>query len=166
MKNDWDERPLDYRNLLNPAFCGVILTKAAKDYGDLAGHGMPLSLMFLLLPLSMPAYIRDILPTNSASSLPAWVHEHPEVRVGLAEHARDLVDITRQSLLFCIQRRALVVSPEQLVSSVPRRLGASESLEQSSARIEEIVKRAKFIGRWFARSGEPGTIYFLLGLRP
>lgn len=73
MTNDWETRPLDHRHLLNPAFCGMLLTKATKEYVDLAGHGMPLSLMFLLLPLAVPSQVRAVLPTNSVSSFPAWV---------------------------------------------------------------------------------------------
>lgn len=86
--------------------------------------------------------------------------------MGLADHARELVDITRQSILFCIQRQALTVSSDQLVSPVPRRMGSSEELENLSPRIEEMVRKIKFVGRWLARSGEPVTIYFLLGLQP
>jgi hypothetical protein len=166
MANDWLQRPLDYRNLLNPAFCGVVLAKGAKEYAELAGHGMPLSLMFLLLPLTLSAEMRNILPTNSASSLTGWIHEHPEARIGLADHARESVNLTRQAILFCVQRRTLSVDADQLVSIVPYRMSASDALEESSPRIEDIIRRVKFLGRWFARSGEPATIFYLFGLRP
>ena len=166
MTNEWNLSPLDYRNLLNPAFCGLLLTRAAKEYEESSGRGMALPLMFLVLPLAVPSHVRSLLPTNSASSFPAWIHSHPEVRIGLAEHAREMVHLTRQAILFCIQRRALAISRDQLISSVPRRMSASDELERESPGVEEMVRKARFVGRWFARSGEATTIYYLLGIQP
>lgn len=166
MINDWETRPLDHRNLLNPAFCGVLLIKAAKEYEDLAGNGMPLSLVFLILPLVVPTQIRALLPTTSAASFPAWVHAHPEARLGLAANTREMIEVTRQAILFCVQRNALSVNAKQFVSAVPRKLSSSDALTNESARIDDMIRRSRFLGRWLARSGEPATIYFLLGLQP
>jgi hypothetical protein len=166
MTNDWLDRPSDHRSLHNPAFCGILLAKAAKDYEENAGHGMPLPLVFLILPLSTPTVFRASLPSNAAASIAAWVAEHPYVRVGLAESARKCVPLTREALLFCIQRRALAVNPAQYVSAVPRRISQTTSLETASSTTQEMISKARFLGRWFARSGGTSTIYFMLGLKP
>ncbi len=168
MINDWNERPSDYRRLLNPAFCGLLITRAVKDYEDLASQGMPLALCFLVLPMVIPTYLRDALPTVSTTSLPRWIHENPFIRVGLAHKARSLGQITRESLLFYLQRGALSVGEGEFVSAVPRKVSATGllELEKRSSSLGDLVEKARFVGRWFARSGEPTTIFFLLGIRP
>jgi ABC-three component (ABC-3C) system Middle Component 3 len=166
MASSWLDRPSDYRCLHNPAFCGILLARAAREYEDVAGHGMPLPLAFLILPLSTPTLFRASLPNNAAASIAAWVAEHPYVRVGLADSVRNSVALTREALVFCLQRRALAVNSAQLVSAVPRRIGSTAELERASSMTQEMIGKARFLGRWFARSGGTATIYFMLGLKP
>lgn len=166
MATSWLDRPSDHRILHNPAFCGILLARAAKEYEDTAGNGMPLPLIFLILPLSTPTLFRVSLPNNAAASIAAWIAEHPYVRVGLADSVRNSVALTREALLFCVQRRALAVNSAQFVSAVPRRISSTAELEKASSITQEIIGKARFLGRWFARSGATSTIYFMLGLKP
>jgi hypothetical protein len=166
MPISWLDRPGDYRRLHNPAFCGILLARAAREYEEVSGHGIPLPLVFLILPLSTPTLFRGSLPNNATASIAAWVAEHPYVRVGLAESVRNSVALTREALLFCLKRRAIAVNSAQFVSAVPRRIGSTAELEKASSMTQEMIGKARFLGRWFARSGETSTIYFMLGLKP
>src|SRR6266851_4029999 len=159
MSSNWKDRPADYRTLHNPAFCGILLARAAKDYEETAGHGMPFPLAFLVLPLSTPTAFRTLLPNNAAASIATWIAEHPHLRVGLAESVRNSVPLTREALLFCIQRRALTINEASHVSAVPRRISSTTELERASSTTEEMIGKARFLGRWFARSGAASTIY-------
>ena len=47
----WDQRPVEIRNLFNPAFCGLVLSRALHGYEDADARGMPFSLTLLVLPL-------------------------------------------------------------------------------------------------------------------
>src|SRR6185437_6037804 len=168
MTNLWSSRPADYRRLLNPAFCGRLVSRAVKGFEELAVEGMPLPLSFLVLPMVLPTTIREALPVLSTTSFPKWIHENPEVRVGFSRKVRSLSQVTREGLLFYLERRTLFIGSDQRVSSVPRRLSATglADLEKKSHLVTDMVNKARFVGRWFARSGEPSTIFFLLGLRP
>lgn len=166
MSSNWKDRPADYRTLHNPAFCGILLAKAAKDFEETVGHGMPFPLSFLILPLSTPAAFRSLLPTNAAASIATWIAEHPHLRIGLANSVRESVPLTREALLFCIQRRAIAIDEARQIRVVPRRIGSTATLERDSSTTQEMISKARFLGRWFARSGAASTIYFMLGLRP
>ena len=49
----WDERPIEIRNLFNPAFCGLLLFRALCGFEEEDNSGMPFSLTLLILPLSL-----------------------------------------------------------------------------------------------------------------
>jgi hypothetical protein len=166
MTVEWQLRPLDYRRFLNPAYCGLLMTRCIKDFEDSSRQGMPLALCFVVLPMVTATATRAVLPSYASTSFAGWLHDHPEVRVGLAARVRSLNQITRESLLFYIRRDALTITVEQRVSVVPRRVSSSDTLENASTAVSDMVEKARFLGRWFARSGDPATIYFLLGLRP
>jgi hypothetical protein len=166
MASNWLDRPSDHRSLHNPAYCGILLARAAKEFEDVAGHGMPLPLLFLILPLCTPTFFRTSLPNNAVASIAAWVAEHPYVRVGLADSVRKSVPLTRESLLFCLKRSVLSVDGGQRITAVPRRIASTEELEKASPVAQEMISKARFLGRWFARSGGTSTIYFMLGLKP
>ncbi|WP_414577239.1 three component ABC system middle component [Anabaena sp. CCY 9402-a] len=57
----WEQRPLEYANLLNPAFCSIILHNAIKGYQNEKKQGMPYPLLFLLLPLVLHNSTRNAL---------------------------------------------------------------------------------------------------------
>ena len=50
----WDQRPFEIRNLFNPAFCGLVLSRALHGYEEEDARGMPFSLTLLVLPALYP----------------------------------------------------------------------------------------------------------------
>lgn len=157
---DWSARPRDVAALLNPAFCGRLLQAAALDYGS---AGMPLSHLLLVLPIVLHKRTREKLPENAVAS-PAltWISEHPEVRVGLAERIRHLLPTTRESLLLLLANGTVRCTAEGgFVTTTSR----GRSSARDTSEIRDCIRRARFLGRWFARAGSPPTLYALLGIR-
>jgi hypothetical protein len=165
-QNDWAKGPADYRNLLNPAFCGLVIHAAVRDYESMEVAGMPLPLSFLVLPLTTTSSIRVMLPTISTTSFAGWLHDNPSVRAGFARRTKALMGISRVGLLFFVGRGALAVTTGQRLTAVPYRVSATKAVEERSSTVAQVLEKARFVGRWFARSGDAATIYFLLGLRP
>lgn len=158
----WARRPAELANLLNPAFCGLLLFKATQSYHRESGSGMPLPLTFLVLPIVLHATTRASLPRSVATTLIAWLERSPENRIEFDQRARSLVPFTRESLMFLLDRNCLAAIGGDLV---PDRVSPSR-YQTSTDEVVECVNRAEFVGRWFARAGDAATIYALFGLQP
>jgi hypothetical protein len=65
----WDLRPVEIRNLFNPAFCGLVLMRALCGYEEEDERGMHFSLALLVLPLCLHKRSREILHAGNRSYL-------------------------------------------------------------------------------------------------
>lgn len=152
--------------MLNPAFCGAIMTAAVADY--VVGHtgGMPFALGFLVLPLVLHKPTRDILPRSTKTTLAAWALANPAARVGFAERCRSLSSFTREGTLFAANRGYLRFVADGAM--VPGTLSLSNKLIEQvpSDEARACLKKAFLVGRWMAGAGSDSTVFMLLGVRP
>ena len=65
----WDRRPIEVRNLFNPAFCGLILFRSMSGYEEENIDGMPFSLSLLVLPLCLYKSSRLLIADSPRSPL-------------------------------------------------------------------------------------------------
>jgi len=56
----WDRRPIEVRNLFNPAFCGLVLYRAMATFQEIDDRGMPFSMSLLILPLTLQRQSREV----------------------------------------------------------------------------------------------------------
>lgn len=163
----WSKRVVEEANLFNPAFCAVLLAKAAEDFTKKTRQPFPFALAFLVLPVVLHRGTRTALPGSTVTSLLPWIQEHREQLVNFAGRVQSLRAITRESLLFGTQKETLAITDSGGVAVGARRQTATErrtSLFTDEAR--ECVERAGFLGRWFAAAGTPSTIYSAWGIAP
>ncbi len=161
----WERRPVEVASLLNPAFCGEVFRRCVKEYETVASSPFPFPLIFLVLPIILHSETRKNLPTSSRTQLYVWLQSHHEVKVGFAERMRQLVPITRETLMFLLQLEAFIVDEKDAGLSVVDYKPSNES-KQDEEEIVDCYNKAKLIGRWFARSGTPATIYSAWGVKP
>lgn len=162
----WVERPTELAYLFNPAFCGWVLRGACEGYASVRPAGMPLPLCFLILPVVLHRGSRERVPRAVTTTLHVWLQDHPEVRVGFVERARELAPFTREALIFLGSRGQLRVADEGAVL-VDGKLGRGKApLLRESQELGEILAAAKFVGRWFAYAGEPATVFQIWGVCP
>jgi Family of unknown function (DUF6521) len=163
----WAQRPLEERRLLNPAFCGQLIWRAAR--GHFSGDTGPLSFeqAFLVLPLVLNGELRRSLPRDTRTSMAVWLESEPLRRRWVAVGARLLVPFTRDALLFAgihgfiALEGARVRAVEQGWTKVE-----SKATSNSSDEVEECARRAEFVGKWMAQTGSAPTVFALLGVRP
>lgn len=159
----WIERPIEVRNLFNPAFCGVLLYYAMKEYQTNDKKGMPYSLSLLVLPLVLPSYTRSILITNARSSILKTITTHPELLVGFADRTSHMIPCTLEALGLLFMHKGFSVKESgRLMCKQGKVLGAFEG----SVETNECIEAAKLVGRHFARSQDNVTIYVTLGIKP
>lgn len=159
----WDERPFEIRNLLNPAFSGLVLYRALCGYEEEDPRGMPFSLALLILPLCLHKLSREIFLRGNRSYFLKLVSLHPELLVNFDRRATDLLPFTLEALGFLMQLGVFQVDAEGRLKA--NLSGVRKSL---TGTVETVAcqRVARFLGKEFARVGDRATLYTTLGVRP
>jgi hypothetical protein len=159
----WDQRPVEIRNLFNPAFCGLVLFRSFCGYEEEDPRGMPFSLTLLILPLCLHKRSRDILLQGNRSYVLKVVSSHPELLVNFGRRTTDLLPFAFEALGLLMQLGAFVVDRDGRLKAVPN--GVRKSLTGTAESVA-CQRVARFLGREFARVGDRSTLYTTLGVRP
>lgn len=165
----WQQRPPEIAYLLNPAFCGAILRRCIQRYQKESPTNatFPYPVVFLVLPIVLHQKTRASIPKHSKEQLHIWLQTNPHIRIGLAERAKQLVPITKESLSFLLQAGALKIDTETGgLRLVPRYRQPSRDKSREDEEIDDCYKKAETLGRWFARAGSPTTVFTILGVAP
>ncbi|MBK8262659.1 MAG: hypothetical protein IPK80_15160 [Nannocystis sp.] len=161
----WSERPLEQARLLNPAFVGTLLWSCARAYKTAADQPQPYALSFLVAPVVLHKSTRESLPITTRTSLVSWVGENPRVIVGFAERARSIVPMVKEAVLFASNGGLLQVQESRVVAKArPRSMARFE--REASDEVKACIKKADFLGKWFALSGDYTTVMALWGVAP
>jgi hypothetical protein len=140
----WLQRPIEVANLFNPAFCALLVHQAVKAYELEAGRGMSYSTAFVVLPVVLHKDTRELLPHSIATKLHAWLQTNEQVRVGFAGRMQQIN-----------KAGALVVGPFKL--------GKLDLDKESETAL--CIKKAEFVGRWFASVPNPVALLALWGIK-
>jgi len=118
---------------------------------------MSYAMAFVVLPVVLHKMTRELLPRSVTTRLHVWLQGHKHVRIGFAERMQNMVQITKEALMFAMQHEALVLDEMGALVVGERKLGRYPVDKESEA--AQCVKKAEFVGRWFA--GIDNTITFL-----
>jgi len=164
---EWAERPQDVANLLNPAFDGLLLHRAAVGYEKEAETGMPFELMFLVLPFVLHEPTRRRLPAKVTTQLTTWLQDERDILLGFADRARDLVPYTQEGILYLTNDSLLLLGDDGRFSvrSGKFKQGIG-NLTSASEEVRHCHKMSLAVGRWLALSGSSTTMFALLGIKP
>lgn len=163
----WAQRSIEVQSLLNPGFCSVLLWKAAQSYHSVESHPvLPFELAFLVLPMTLHRETRETMPRTVRTSLAVWVTQEPILRATIADRAKTMVPITREALLFASMHGMMTLSNGLLLPQSAWNQKVVQSIGTCTDEVKECVKRAEFLGRWFANTGSPETVMATIGVRP
>lgn len=161
----WKERPTEVARLFNPAFLATLLWFCTKGYSEIDAQGIPYSLIFVAIPVILRKSTREKLPKTTSTNLLGWLAANPKVQVRFAEQASYLVPLVKEGVLFATNGNRLEISNSRLlIASEPENLVTF--LKQTSEEVRNCAKKAEFIGRWFAKSGDYKTVMALWGVMP
>jgi len=159
----WNERPLEIRNLFNPAFCGTILLQALQGFEKEDNSGMPFSLALLVLPLCLHKHTREILLNKPRTYFLKKIGDNPQILVGFPERTRNLLPYTFESLGFTMHLGLFEVTGSGRLRMRIRGIRKQADGTQESI---ECQRAGQIVGRHFAKIGDRVTIYTTLGIRP
>ncbi|QYY34570.1 three component ABC system middle component [Ruficoccus sp. ZRK36] len=167
--NSWTHRPYEERNLLNPAFCSVLLWHAARGAASKASsprNSLSLIEAFLILPLVLHEKTRISIPKVITTSMPIWIDSEPLIVASFPSRCRSLVPHTKEAISFGGQKNLFSIENNEIIIIEALKSNINKFLRETSDEVRECAKKAEFIGRWFAHTGNPETIFTLLGVRP
>ena len=159
----WDQRPFEIRNLFNPAFCGLILFRALQGYEEENPDGLPFSLSLLVLPLCLQKDSRKVIADSPRSYLLKTVEKNPQLLIGFADRASDLMPFALEAFGLLMERECFVVSQDGRMKTVSGRVRKSVTGTDESVSCQRV---ARIIGKEFARIADRVTIYTTFGVRP
>jgi hypothetical protein len=162
MLPNWEDRPEITAHLINPAFCSEILRACASAYKEESKHAFPFALSILVLPMILNNAIRTRLPKNKSSTIHGWINENEDLKIGLANSIASFIPFTRESMMFAIAHNSLSIDEGGNIDIKPRRVKFKTEDEE----IISCVKKSQLIGKIFSKSGNPLTIYSILGIKP
>lgn len=164
---EWDDRPQEVANLLNPAFCGRVIYHAIDGYAHQQQRQMPYALTFLILPLVLHPATRETI-RGSTRHFEVWLNVNQQIKVGLATRARTLVPYAREALTFLCQSKTIRVTEENACLEIRNRLREPKKRKTVAAAgdVRDCTQKAVILGRWLGRVNSSAAVYATLGLMP
>ncbi len=168
---EWQVRTIEQRNLLNPAFCAVVLWNVAKGYqseataANAAAGLLPIELAFVGASFVLRGQTRRQLPTTVRTSLATWIHDQPLERSAVAKGIVILRPYVREALLFGAKHGILSMQGRHVDGDPAAARKIARYVRQSSADVSDCVGQAGFVGRWLYRGGTVSTVLAMLGIQ-
>jgi hypothetical protein len=159
----WEERPVEFAHLLNPAFCALLIRDTAGGYQATASQTLPYALAYLVLPIVLYPPVREALPGNTSKLLPSWLQENPALQFHVTTRVSRMVAYSREAILFGLQHDLMRIDDDGGIEpgTTPVRNLFATNTEPAECR-----KSAALIGRWFGKMDNPSLVLTLWGLRP
>ena len=154
------------QNLFNPAYCGLILYEAIRQFQATSEKGMPCSLAYLALPMSSNGLISSNLPNAVVTPISAWTTSNEGILVGLSNTISSYVEITTAAIAFLLERELIVLTKKGILNLSDQSIPKLPSFVAKNADIKQSFRAAGFIGRWFSSASSVESIYTQLGVRP
>jgi hypothetical protein len=159
----WDRRPIEIRNLFNPAFCGLVLSRALTGYQEQDARGMPFSLTLLVLPLCLHKDSREVVSNSPRSYLLKTIEKNQQTMVGFANRVTQMLPYAFEGFGLLMERGCIAVAEDGRIRAVP------DTVRKTVAGTAETVscqRVARIVGKEFARIADRATVYTTFGIRP
>ena len=171
---EWANRPPEIAALLNPAFCGFLVSAGLEEYTEKINEGAPYAFPFVMLPLILHKPTRQIFPRTSRTTFSAWITNADTaiIKIGFVERAKNMVPYVKEALAFAMQHDSIYVTEagRLKVSNSPRKSFLKFALKSfpSDPTLEvcECVRAALMCGKWLSMVGDFKTVMALLGVKP
>ena len=160
----WEKRPVEIANLLNPAFCGEVLRRCIAKYQVMSMRPFPYLLAFLVLPIVLHHKTREVIPTSARKQMHTWLMENQDIKIGFADRAKNLIQITKETITFLLQIGTLEMNKQGL--TITSDYKPCNICGQTIGEVHDCYKKAEIFGQMLARAGSPTTIYIMWGVKP
>lgn len=158
------ENSLETKDLLNPAFCGLIYASIVEGFNAKSNTPIPFYLPYILMPLVLHKESRLLIPSTSIKKFHGWLHENEQIKMGLAERAKGLKPFVSQAMTFLHGQE--YISIDQGSGIRIKNLKKLKAIINKSDSIAEYLIKAKTLGAICGKNNSEISILALLGVRP
>jgi len=161
----WESRSKILSNLLNPAFCGEVLKRFILGYNDNSKKNVSYSHIILVLPIILNKSTRDNLPRTTKSHLFTWIDDNEHLFIDFGEKVKDMLPYTKESIMFLKLYNSLDFDSSGNIYVKPFKKNLFKG-EEDVEEINEILKKAEFLGKWFSNNDDVKSLYSFLKIVP
>lgn len=161
----WVERPREEARLLNPAFIGATIWSCASGYASIQDRALPYALAFVAVPVVLHKETRESLPKSINTSLASWLSRNTRAHVGFVDRSRALVPMINEAIIYSTNGSMLTLVDTHLIAS-DRPRSISRFQREATDEVQDCIKKAEFVGKWFSRAGDYTTVMALWGVAP
>lgn len=163
----WRDQPREQARLFNPAFLGALVFNVAWGYRQKKnGNDLPFALSFVALPIILHKSTRDELPSTTRTSMIPWISANGFALVGFPERAKALSPLVKDAIAVAARGGLIKLDGALIRPAAPQSRINRISMERQSNEVRDCFKRATYVGRWLAISGEWTTVMAVWGVRP
>lgn len=163
----WEERSIEIATLLNPAFCGYLLSLGIKGYTEQAQENAPYVFPFIMLPLVLHKPTREKLPKKvGRKTFLTWIDEQEIidiVKIDFAERAKNLVPYVKEALLFAIKHNIIELTNAGMLISKNENINTRRYINKTEE-IEECIEISEKCGKLIAKAGNFNMVMISLGV--
>lgn len=160
----WSERSIEVAYLLNPAFCASLVYLTIKEYSKKTSHGLPFSLMYLILPILLHKTTRDGI--NSRTNMVKWLQDKPELLIGFSKRVNSLIDYTNETIEFLLSHEVFKIVGDKFVIINNLSPTLMKANAEKNKEMKDCYLKAEHLGRWFANMKSQENIYIAWGIKP
>ena len=163
MMKPWNNRSDIEASLFNPAFCGELILHAVKSYKNATKQeNFPFALAYLILPFLMSAEVSNALPRTRRTGFISWLFSNRYLTPIIAQKAKDLKEYTKEAILFDLSLDLLQIDDKANLLVGTKSLLSKRNFKREE--VDQMIKKAIFIGSWLGNAGDVVTIYSIIGI--
>ena len=163
MMKPWNKRSDIEAALFNPAFCGELILHAVSAYNNNAKQGkFPYALSYVILPFLLNAELYDSLPRTKRTKFIMWLYENRYLAPIIADKTTGMKAYTDEALLLYLSMDMLKINDQSELELGSAKMNKKQNFIRDG--IDDMVRRAEFVGSWLNDAGDVVTIFSLIGV--
>lgn len=160
----WNRRTPEIANLLNPSFCSLLLYQVIHEYQNKSKMGFPFPLIYLVLPIILPKNLRAEI--NSRTNMIIWIQRKPDVLIGFAKRASNLVSFTNEAIEFLLLQNTIKIEQGKIIIEESLSQTKINTYAKKDSEVQECLNKSRHVARWFVNMRSEENIYAAWGVKP
>lgn len=153
-------------NLYNPAYVGIILYQAIREYQAKTQLGLHCGFTYIVAPMAISPRYSNMLPATVATPIAGWVAEHEGELIGFAGAVSSYVAVVNSAITFLLKHEAILLDEEGRYWLTDIVIPQKPTYVIRNEKFKASFLAAGLLGRWFSEASTVESVYAQLGIRP
>lgn len=157
------EKSTETKNLLNPAFCGLVYASIVDGFNSKSSTLIPFYLPYILMPIVLHKESRLAIPATSVSKFHIWLQGNEQIKIGLARRIKSLEPYVSDASMF-LHGQGYIESTTDFCIKL-KKTSTMKKIVNSSESIVEYTTKAQTLGAICGKNNSVLSILALLGVQ-